>query len=598
MTATESASISLSDKFRALWRVGLHRPLTTAGIILFSVFAAVLEGIGLSFLIPIIEIAQGNASRGEVSGVASLFLEVYTALGVPFELAFVIVGVGVVMVVRYAASFLVVWFRGALRTDYVRHLQSTAFDGALDARIAYYDEKGSDEVLNAIVTQSEYAGRVINGVVKIVQQGSLALIYLAVALYIAPLMTALTALLLGSILVAMRTIVESGYSVGDQIADANERIQANVQAGTQGIRAVKVFGLTEEIYRDFKAAVDQFYTYSVRKTRNEAAMDNVYQMITALTVFVLIYVALAYAQLRVATLGVFLFAMFRLAPRVSRLNTLTYRTAGNLPHLVRTQRFIDELAAQREPSGGTTSTPTDVRQVSFQNVTFGYGDEVVLRNVSFDVHRGEFLAFVGPSGAGKSTIVSLLARLYDCDDGQVTANGTPIRQFRLAEWRDKISIVRQDPFIFNDSLRYNIALANRDADEAEIREVCAISQVTEFLDDLPDGLDTTLGDDGVRLSGGQRQRVAIARALLKDADVLALDEATSDLDRTLEENIQSNLEASQQDRILLVIAHRLTTVVNADRIYAMEDGSITERGTHEELIDNGGTYARLYSTES
>lgn len=598
MTRADTASISLSEQLRSLWRVGTYRPLTTAGILFFSVFTALLEGIGLSFLVPIIKIAQGNTSPEDIGGIGSIFLEAYSALGVPFELAFVIVGVGIVMVVRYISSFLVVLFRVALKTDYVRHLQSTALDRALDAQIGYYDEKGSDEVLNAIVTQSEYAGRVVNGMVKLVQQGALSLIYLLVALYIAPLMTVLTAILLGTILVGMRVVVESGYSVGDQIADANERIQSSVQAGTQGIRAVKIFGLSGEVYGDFKAAVDQFYSSSVRKARNEAAMDNLYQMITALTVFALIYVALTFAQLDVAALGVFLFAMFRLAPRVSRLNTLTYRTAGDLPHLVRTQRFIDELAVEREPIGGGTEPPSDVRRLSFEDVTFGYGNEDVLENVSFEVERGEFVAFVGPSGAGKSTIVSLLARLYEPDEGRITADGTPIEQFGLAEWREKVSIVRQDPFIFNDSLRYNVAVANRDASEAEIREVCSIAQVTEFLDDLPDGLDTILGDDGVRLSGGQRQRVAIARALLKDADVLALDEATSDLDRTLEENIQSNLESEEGDRILIVIAHRLTTVVNATRIYALEDGSITERGSHAELIDNGGTYATLYSTQS
>ncbi|WP_424017668.1 ABC transporter ATP-binding protein [Halorientalis pallida] len=597
MTEPNTADISLREQLHALYIVALYRPAMTVGIILLSILAALLEGIGLSFLVPIIEIAQGTASRGELSRMGQAFLDTYAFLGIPFTLEFIVAGVALVMIVRYTSSFLVDWFRAALQTDYVRHLQTTGLDHALDAEIAYYDEKGSDEVLNAIVTQSEYAARVIRRVVRLVEQGALSLVYLGVALYIAPQMTVLTAILLGVILFLMRYVVESGYAIGDRIADANERIHESAQAGTQGIRDVKVFGLVEEVFADFTDAVDQFYRSRVRKARNEAAMDNVYQMLTAVTVFALIYFALEIVALTVAALGIFLFAVFRLAPRVSTLNNLAYRTAGDLPHLVRTQRFIDELAVRREPDDGAESTPETVESVAFEEVSFAYDEELVLRNVSFGVDRGEFVAFVGPSGAGKSTVVSLLTRLYDPDSGRITANGTDVQQFDLDAWRADISMVRQDPFIFNDTVRYNVTIGNREASEAEIQEVCELAQVTEFLEDLPNGLDTVLGDDGVRLSGGQRQRIAIARALLKDADVLVMDEATSDLDTSLEENIQANLEASEQDRILIVIAHRLSTVVNADRIYAMEDGRITESGTHDDLVEEGGTYAELYASQ-
>jgi subfamily B ATP-binding cassette protein MsbA len=158
-------------------------------------------------------------------------------------------------------------------------------------------------------------------------------------------------------------------------------------------------------------------------------------------------------------------------------------------------------------------------------------------------------------------------------------------------------MVRQQPFIFNETVRYNVTVGNRDAPESEIREACQIAQVTEFLDDLPDGLDTMLGDDGVRLSGGQRQRIAVTRALLKDSDVLVLDEATSDLDTSLEADIQARLERAEDERILIVIAHRLSTVQNADRIYAMEEGEITEVGPHAELVEGDGTYAELYASQ-
>jgi len=157
--------------------------------------------------------------------------------------------------------------------------------------------------------------------------------------------------------------------------------------------------------------------------------------------------------------------------------------------------------------------------------------------------------------------------------------------------------VRQNPYIFNDTLSRNLTIGNRDASRAEIERACEIAQVTEFLDELPDGYETELGDNGVRLSGGQRQRLALARALLKDADVLVLDEATSDLDRGIESDVQRAIESMDRDYAMIAIAHRLSTVKNADRIYAVENGEITERGRHEELIARGGTYADLYATQ-
>jgi subfamily B ATP-binding cassette protein MsbA len=205
---------------------------------------------------------------------------------------------------------------------------------------------------------------------------------------------------------------------------------------------------------------------------------------------------------------------------------------------------------------------------------------------------------VGPSGAGKSTIVGLLTRMYRPQKGTIMADGHPIDDLDLEAWRKRIAVVRQHPYLFDDTLRYNLSVGNRDASDEEIREVCDIAQVTEFLEGLPQGLETPLGDDGVRLSGGQRQRIAIARALLKDADFIVFDEATSDLDTNLEQRVHGGIETMDRDRGLFVIAHRLSTVTGADRIYAMENGRIVERGSHEELLDTRGMYSKLYSRQA
>ncbi|MFC6752621.1 ABC transporter ATP-binding protein [Halorubrum tibetense] len=599
MSSSDSESVSRGEKLNALRDVAKYNPKYTAAIVLLGVLAAVLEGVGLSFILPIVDLVQLDDPAAEADGILLAFVTAYQALGVPFSLGYVVVGVSVVMVARYTTSFAVAWFREALRTYYIRDLQTRAFRNALNARVEYFDKEGSDDILNAIVTQTNYAGRVIQSGIKFTEQVFLAGIYFAVALVIAPTLTIITGVVLGGFSIFFRRVLDSGYDIGDEVAEANEMRQEAAQAGTQGIRDVRIFGLAEELFEDFTDAIEQFTRSRIVLRRNEAAINNFYNLVVAVSVFVLIYLALTFANLSVGELGVFLFAMFRLGPKASQVNTLYYKVENNLPHLVRTIQFTDELATYNEPTGSSRDVPEEIREVEFDDVHFSYdGEKEVLRGIDFTVEKGEFVGFVGQSGAGKSTIVSLLARLYPVDDGEISANGIPIDEMDIAEWRDRLSMVRQDPFIFNDTLRYNLTLGNREVSDGELDRVCSIAKVDEFIDELPDGYDSLLGDDGVRLSGGQQQRVALARALLEDADVLILDEATSDLDSNLEKQVQQAIEEMERDYAIVTIAHRLSTVKNADRIYTIEEGRVTETGQHDELVEEGGKYAELYGIQA
>jgi len=594
---TSNTDLTWREKLAALIEVAKYRPRFAFGLVIMGGFVAFLEGVGLSFIYPIIETAQADEPTNVSGPIMELFISTYQLFGIPFSLGYLIVGVALVMTFRYVMSFFVRWLGSVLGFRYEQHLRTKAFDKALDANIRYYDKKGSDDILNAIITEIRYSRRTIDKGVIMMETLFLVLMYTAVMFYIAPSMTVFAILLLGGITVFFRFIIEPAVTVGSRVAEANEQVQSQVQAGTQGIRDVKLFGLRSEVFSEFQESLRQYADSEIRLSRNNIAIKNFYELSAAITIFILIYVGFTFTGLSLGELGIFLIAMFQLAPKMSDLNSKIYTVEGYTSHLVRTQKFLNDLEKRQE--NNNNQTLSSVSEIEFDDVEFSYDDEQqVLRGISFGIERGEFIAFVGKSGAGKSTIVSLLARMYDPDRGEIRADGVPIEEYDIDDWRDRIAVVRQDPYIFNDTLETNITVGNRDATRKEIDRVCSIAKVDEFINELPNGYKSQLGDEGVRLSGGQRQRIALARALLKSADFLVLDEATSDLDSNLEQKVQTAIESMNQDYGIIAIAHRLSTVKNADKIYTMDNGKIIEDGTHQTLINNNGKYSDLYEIQS
>jgi ATP-binding cassette subfamily B protein len=247
---------------------------------------------------------------------------------------------------------------------------------------------------------------------------------------------------------------------------------------------------------------------------------------------------------------------------------------------------------------GATTLKVDKAAIRFENVSFFYeGDRQILKDVSFDVPAGKMVAIVGPSGAGKSTISRILFRFYDIQSGRVTIDGQDIRDVTQASLRSAIGVVPQDTVLFNDTILYNIRYGRPDATEEEIRTAARLAQIDAFIETLPQGYNTMVGERGLKLSGGEKQRVAIARTILKGPPILMLDEATSALDSHTEKEIQDALDKVARNRTTLVIAHRLSTIVHADNIIVLEKGRLVEQGTHAELIAKNGLYASLWARQ-
>ena len=293
----------------------------------------------------------------------------------------------------------------------------------------------------------------------------------------------------------------------------------------------------------------------------------------------------------------FLTALIMLYEPVKGVSRINSTIQSGMAAAERIFTLLDIELDIRETSGALPLPPFS-RSIEFDNVTFRYGDdEPVLHNIKLEVKRGEVLAVVGPSGGGKSTLANLIPRFYDVTSGSLRIDGTNIKDVTLHSLRSQLALVTQQTILFNDTVRYNIGYGVQGCSDEEIMEAARSAYALDFINALPDGLDTIVGESGARLSGGQQQRISIARALLKNAPILILDEATSALDTESEQKVQYALENLMQNRTTIVIAHRLSTIKNADRIIVLKNGWLVEAGTHEELLAFEGEYKALYALQ-
>jgi ATP-binding cassette subfamily B protein len=382
--------------------------------------------------------------------------------------------------------------------------------------------------------------------------------------------------------------------------------RADTDANTKSIdsllnyETVKYFGNEAHEARRYDEAMADYETAAIRSRTSLSALNTGQAVIVSLGIMVImVLAALGVAQGQM-TVGDFVMVnayMIQLSMPLGFLGTV-YREIKQ--SLVDLEVMFDLLHADPEVEDRPDAETLQVAggAVAFEGVTFGYDPRrPILRDVSFQVPAGKTVAIVGPSGAGKSTISRILFRFYDVSDGQVAIDGTDIRAVTQDSLRRAIGIVPQDTVLFNETIYYNIAYGHPDAGRHEVDAAAKAARIDEFIASLPDGYDTVVGERGLKLSGGEKQRVAIARTILKRPAIMLFDEATSALDTKTEKEIQESLSEVSKDRTTLIIAHRLSTVVEADEILVLEAGSIVERGRHEALLAQAGVYASMWARQ-
>jgi ATP-binding cassette, subfamily B, bacterial MsbA len=588
---------------RLLLKFAARYPVLIAQTIAFDILGAFFNGIGTTLIVPLLLVFLGQSL--ELPGAPPILRSILSSFDLvspEYKVPLITATVLLAIVLKNAAVYGSAIVSGSLARKLVLSIRQEAIDILLAVDLDYYAKHRVGDLLNRVNAEVVRTASAIRSGISLISIGLTIFVFVVLLLLISWELTIISTVVLGLVAYVNQYFVSRSKLYGKQLSKNSSLSSIALQELLNGIRLIKATGNEAEEYANLKRLMERREAAEFKSLASYAIISPVNEVTGILTFLAIAALGSTFSIDRVEALSpillTYLVILFRLLPYIGKLS-------GERSKLANTSTSVavlaDFLRRDDKPfmKNGTKVFTRLQEGIRFEGVSFRYPghEEFVLKEIDLWIPRGTTLALVGSSGAGKSTLVDLLPRFYDPTAGKVTIDGCNLQEYELKSLRRAMGIVSQDTYLFNNSLHHNITYAHPEATEKEIIEAIQKANAYEFVVQLPQQLDTQVGDRGVMLSGGQRQRIAIARALLYNPDILILDEATSALDTVSEKLVQQAIEEISRDRTTIVIAHRLSTIQKADCIAVLHQGKIVEIGTHEELLNRGEHYANLYRVQ-
>lgn len=589
-----NASGGARDFLRTLFELASWNMALVLGLMLLR---TVTSSFGLLMLVPMLGVVGLDVQEGSIGYITDFLRDGFSLIGLQPTLLAVLAVYLLIMTVNAA---LVRWqavLGTSLEQAVVTKLRKRVYHAIVHSKWLYFSRQRSSDFSHVLTVEIERVGAAVSVLLSLAVKIILTAVYIVLALVLSAVMTSIVAVAGLALSLVLRRKTLMGQQKGSAITEAYGGLYSAVGEHLAGMRISKSLGIEGRQAAAFGRRADGTAEAQIDRARNSASLGFWFEVGSVAILATMLYIALETLALPLASILLLLFLFARLIPMVTGIQKGYENFLNLLPAYVKVMDVYASSDAAAE-TRFSSAQPLDLeRKIELRDVSFWYGsidDAPVLRDLGLDVRAGRTTAIVGPSGAGKSTVVDLVIGLLVPTQGSIAIDGEPLSPQRLAMWRKQVGYVPQDVFLFHDTVRANLLLVDPDAGDEDLWSALRDAAAAEFISALPEGLDTVLGDRGVRLSGGERQRLSLARALLRRPSLLVLDEATSALDVENEQRIQEAIERLHGRVTILVVAHRLSTVRNADVIHVLENGRLVESGDWDTLVQtSGGRFREL-----
>lgn len=573
-------------------------PWSLPAIVILAILASLAEGIGIGLFIPFLEsLNQTGGYEPSESWLVDSLGRLFDSVPPPHRLLVISISIFSSIVLKASLSYANLSLFHWMDARIIHHLRSGIVRRLFSVNYRFLECSETGYILNTLADETWRTSEALSVLVKFIANASTLVIFVLLLLLISWKLTLLVVVVMMIISMISRWITRKAEELGHEVTRASAEVTTREIECVEGMKVIRTYGREPYEQQRFDDASERESKSVMRVSITRESVTPVYEILAgAFLVFLLYYSFKSGESLTV--LLVFIFILYRLLPLVklldaSRIHMLSLAGAVNA---------VTSLFDQSDPhpvTSGQIPFHHLKREIRFDHLDFRYDPQEppALENISISLPVHKTTALVGRSGSGKSTLIKLILRLYETEAGEILVDGRSLAELELVSWRSRISMVSQELYIFNASVRDNITYGCPEASDEEIITAARQAEADEFIRTLPEGYDTRLGERGVRLSGGQRQRIALARAIIRDPDILILDEATNALDSISENLIQTALKKLQKNRTMIVIAHRLSTVEHADNIIVLEHGKVVEQGTFQQLLEQDGLFSQLYNSE-